>query len=322
MNNIFLNNQVIVYLLSEAILLLLMGVAFVVTVGILRHWDFGSFSQRQFKLERRAYLVMTVLIFVFVVKFFLLVYFVFAIDALAVLVPGAMCAAGVVSANDYGMPLLFVKLLILFLLLLWVALNRYDLEAKQYPIFRQKSWLFVLIFTLVLGEGWLDIVYFGGIDLRAPVSCCSALFGQLEGANPLPFGLDIPKLLGLFYLLYGVVMLSLVMGQRWVMLVASVLFMVLAYYSVVYFFGTYVYELPTHKCPFCMMQKEYYFVGYLIWGSLFMGTFWGLVWAIMGLYLGEDRAVERKRALGLLSLFVLLCTAYVALYYLKNGVLL
>jgi len=71
MNNIFLNNQVIVYLLSETILLVLLAVAFLVTVGLLRRWDFESFSQRQFALERRAYLVMTILLFVFVVKFFL-----------------------------------------------------------------------------------------------------------------------------------------------------------------------------------------------------------------------------------------------------------
>jgi len=322
MNNIFLNNQVIVYLLSEAILLVLLAVAFLVTVGLLRYWDFESFSERQFVLERRAYLVMTILLFVFIVKFFLILYFVFAIDNLAVLVPGAMCAAGVISANDYGMNLLFVKLVILFFLLLWMAFNRYDLEAKSYPLFRQKSWLFVVIFFLILGEGWLDLAYFSHIDLRAPVSCCSALFGQLEGANPLPFGLTVSQLLLLFYLLYGVSIGSMMFHQRVITLFAVLLFMVIAYYSVVYFFGTYVYELPTHKCPFCMMQREYYFVGYLIWGSLFIGGFLALVWAILGLYLGVDRSRERWSALGLLSLFVLLCSGYVAVYYLKNGVLL
>ena len=129
MSTLFLNNQVVVYLLSEGILLLLLAVAFVVTVGIVRRWDFGSFSERQFALERRAYLVMTILQFVFVVKFFLIAYFVFTIDDLAVLVPGTMCGAGVISANDYGMALLFVKLLLLFFLILWMALNRYDLKS-------------------------------------------------------------------------------------------------------------------------------------------------------------------------------------------------
>jgi len=322
MSTLFLNNQVVVYLLSEGILLLLLAVAFVVTVGIVRRWDFGSFSERQFALERRAYLVMTILQFVFVVKFFLIAYFVFTIDDLAVLVPGAMCGAGVISANDYGMALLFVKLLLLFFLILWMALNRYDLSAKAYPVFRQKSWLFIGIFLLVLLEGGLDLAYFSHIDLRVPVSCCSALFGQLEGANPLPFGLDIPKLLILFYLLYGVQALSLWQGQRWVVILSSLLFVMVAYYAVVYFFGTYVYALPTHKCPFCMMQKEYYFVGYAIWGTLFIGTYLSLTWALLGLYLKQKTQDGYRMPLWLLTAFVLLCSAYVAVYYLKNGVLL
>ena len=114
MNEILFSNQVIVYLLSEFTLFMLLFIAFVITVTILIKWDFNSYSEYQFRLERRAYLTMTILLFVFVVKFFLLIYFVFAIDSLSLLVPGAMCAAGVISANDYGMLLLLAKLLILF----------------------------------------------------------------------------------------------------------------------------------------------------------------------------------------------------------------
>jgi len=322
LNEILLNNQVLVYLLSEAVLFVLALVAFFVTAGLLRGWDFGSFSQGQFRLERRAYLVMTVISFVLVAKILLLIYFVYAIDALSLLVPGAMCAAGVISANGYGLNLLFVKLVILFVMLLWVALNRYDLEAKSYPIFRAKSWLFVGIFALLTLELWLDISYFIHIDITVPVSCCSALFGQLEGANPLPFGLDTRWLLILFYALYAVNILSLLTHQKATALIASALFVFVGYYAVVYFFGTYVYELPTHKCPFCMFQRDYYYVGYLIWGTLFVGIYEALIWSIMGLWLKTDRTQERHRALWLLSIFVLVCTAYVAVYYVRNGVFL
>jgi len=322
MNEILLNNQVLVYLLSEAVLFVLALVAFLVTVGLLRGWDFGSFSQRQFRLERRAYLVMSVIGFVFVAKLFLIIYFVYTIDALALLVPGAMCGAGVISANNYGLNLLFIKLVILFFLMLWLALNRYDLEAKNYPIFRAKSWLFVGIFALLAIELWLDLSYFIHIDITVPVSCCSALFGQLEGANPLPFGLNTRWLLILFYALYAVNILSLLTHQRATTLIASALFVFVAYYAVVYFFGTYVYELPTHKCPFCMFQRDYYYVGYLIWSTLFVGTFEALIWSIIGLWLKTDRTKERQRALWLLSIFVLVCSAYVVVYYVRNGVFL
>jgi len=320
MNEILLNNQVLVYLLSEAVLFVLALVAFLVTAGLLRGWNFGNFSQRQFRLERRAYLVMTVISFMLIAKILLLIYFVYAIDALSLLVPGAMCGAGVISANSYGLNLLFIKLVILFFLMLWLALNRYDLEAKGYPIFRAKSWLFVEIFALLTLELRLDISYFTHIDITVPVSCCSALFGQLEGANPLPFGLDTRWLLILFYVLYAVNILSLLTHQKATALIASALFVFVGYYAVVYFFGTYVYELPTHKCPFCMFQRDYYYVGYLIWGTLFVGTFEALIWSIMGLWLKTDRTKERQRALWLLSIFVFVCSAYIVVYYVRNGV--
>ncbi|MEA3457010.1 MAG: hypothetical protein U9R26_10930 [Campylobacterota bacterium] len=322
MNEILLSNQVIVYLLSESILFGLLFIAFVITLGILVRWDFGSYSEQQFRLERRAYLVMTILLFVFMVKFLLLVYFVFAIDSLSLLVPGAMCAAGVISANDYGMLLLFLKLVILLFLLLWMALNRYDLQAKNYPLFRIKSWLFVAIFLVIAIETGMDFAYFAHIDTLEPVNCCSTLYGQLEGANPLPFGLSTITLLVLFYLLYMVVMGATLSGQKILSIVGSLLFVVIAYYSVVYFFGTYIYELPTHNCPFCMLQKEYYYVGYLVWGTLFVGTYLGLISSVMEIGLKVERRGERHIALVLLSLFVLLCTGYVAVYYLRNGVFL
>ena len=322
MNPILLNTHTIVYLLSEGVLWLMMAIAAGVSVHILLRWDFGSTSEEQYALERRAYLVMTILLFVFAIKFLLLPFFVFGIDRLSDLVPGAMCAAGVISANGYGLPLLFLKLLILFLLLFWMALNHYDLEAKAYPWFRFKSWLFLGIFLLVSLELWMDWAYFTHIDIHRPVSCCSALFGQLEGANPLPFGLDIPKLLLLFYLLYALIVVASLTRQTFLSLLGYGLFVFVAYYAVVYFFGTYVYELPTHKCPFCMLQKEYGYVGYLIWGSLFGGVFLGLVAGLLHLLIGVETSRLARTALVLVSFFVLLCSLYVGVYYLRNGVLL
>ncbi len=322
MTPVLLNTQVLVYLLSEGVVWVLLAIAFGVSVYILWRWDFGSTSEVQYALERRAYLVMTIILAAFVLKFLLLPFFVFTIDRLSDLVPGAMCAAGVISANGYGLPLLFLKLLILFALLLWMAINHYDLEAKSYPWFRLKGALFLLIFVLVSAELWMDWAYFLHIDIHRPVSCCSALFGQLEGANPLPFGLDIPKLLLLFYLLYLLIVIATLAEQSWLQLAGYGLFVFVAYYAVVYFFGTYVYELPTHKCPFCMLQKPYQYVGYLIWGSLFGGVFLGSIAALLRLVLRVETRRLARVALGLISLFVLVCSLYVGVYYLRNGVLL
>lgn len=321
MSPLFFNNQVIVYLFSEIVLGVLTLYLFLLTIKFLRYWNFKSFSNLQLQLEKKAYLVSTIATSLFALKLTLLIYFVYTIDALSLIVPGAMCAAGVISANGYGMDLLLVKLIIIFTLLLFLVQNSYDLKAKDYPLFRLKSWTLVVAALLIFLEGYLDYNYFTHIDISTPVSCCSSLYGNLEGANPLPFGLNITTLLLLFFTLYIGVEIALFLESRVIVALSIILFGIIAYYSVVYFFGTYVYELPTHKCPFCMLQKEYCYVGYFIWGSLFFGLYFGLIWVIMS-YSGYKIERAKRFSMLILTLFVLLCSLYVAVYYIKNGVLL
>jgi len=313
--------NVLVYLLSESILGLLLLIAFGVVTKILLQWDFESFTPEQFKREQYAYLINTITLFIFVMKFLLLLYFAYTIDALSILVPGAMCAAGVITANGYGEPLLALKLTILFLLILWFYLNHYDLLSKNHQWFQEKSLLFMVIFLFVVLEMWLDFTYFTHIDTNQAVSCCSALFGQLEGANPLPFGLDTTTLLILFYLLFGLSILTLLLEKPLLYIPSNLLFVYLAYYSMVYFFGTYIYQLPTHKCPFCMLQSEYYYIGYLLWFSLFIGSFMGINRAIIILWLDPSHSLpSRNWVMGLLSFFVGVASLYPLIYYWRNGV--
>jgi len=322
MNEILLSNEVIVYLLSETVLYLLLLIAFLATLGLLKKWNFDVFTTEQFALENRSYLVMTIIFFVMLLKVVLLPYFVYTIDNLSDLIPGAMCGAGVIKANEYGNPLLALKIIILFLSGLWLSINTMDLKAKNYPYLKLKSWFFIIVFLLLSGEFLLDILYFTHIETTNPVSCCSVIFGQTGGANGLPFGLDVPKLLILFYLLFALIVLTVLSDLAVMTIVASLLFGIVAYYAVVYFFGTYIYELPTHQCPFCMLQDHYYYVGYLLWGLLLLGVFLTIDAAVMQGFFKQPAKSLKRISLLLLSLFVLLCSAYVAVYYFKNGVML
>jgi hypothetical protein len=321
-NEILLSSEVIVYLLSETILYLLLFIAFISTLGLLKRWNFDLFTTEQFALENRSYLIMTIIFFAMLLKVVLLPYFVYTIDNLSNLIPGAMCGAGVIKANEYGNPLLSLKIIILFLSALWLSMNSIDLKEKNYPYLKLKSWFFVLIFFMLSAEYLLDILYFTHIETTNPVSCCSVIFGQTGGVNGLPFGLDIPKLLILFYLLFALLILTTVSELAVMSIVTSILFGVIAYYSVVYFFGTYIYELPTHLCPFCMLQDHYFYVGYLLWGLLLLGVFLSIDAAIMQSFFRQPAKKLKRISLLLLSVFVLLCSAYVGVYYFKNGVLL
>jgi len=321
MDAIFLNNYVIVYLFSETVLLLLSIYMLFIDIKLIRYWDFNSFTSRQFKLEKEGFLLSTIATFSFIVKLTLLIYFVYMIDSLSTVISGAMCGAGVISANSYGLTLLFVKLTTIFTLMLFLVLNYLDLQAKDYPLFKVKIWVLLLSIFIIFLEVFLDISYFTNIDTSKLVSCCSSLYGNLEGANPLPFNLDIKMLLILFYTLFVALLSSILLELRVLTTVLILIFGAIAYYSVVYFFGTYIYQLPTHKCPFCMMQSDYYYVGYFVWGFLLSSLFFGLIWAIIGFL---NYKLERLKRLSILFLilFVLLCSGYVLFYYLKNGVFL
>ncbi len=322
MNEILLNTQVIIYFIGEFISFILLSISFIYALFILKSWNFENFNQKQFKLEEKSFLQSTIIYILFFIKIILLIFFIYTIDSLSLIIPGAMCAAGVISANSFGLKLLFIKIVIIFFLMLWLNIHKFDIKAINYPFIKIKSSLLIFIFILFLIEFTLDILYFTNININLPVSCCSTLFGQLEGQNPLPFGLNITTILVLFYLLFISTILFLINKQFIFSFFSSLLFIYISYYSVVYFFGIYIYELPTHKCPFCMMQKEYYYIGYFIWGTLFIGGFLAIIYSFLAITLKKILDNSRKIAITSLTIFVILCTFYVIKYYFINGVFL
>ncbi len=319
---IFFQNSVIVFIFIEALLLLLLSIAFFNVATILKSWDFKATSSKQYQLEKRSYLVLLIIFFTLSFKIVLLPYFTYMVDELSDLVPGAMCAAGVINSNEYGVWLLWLKVFILFLVGLWIIINHYDLKATDYPYFRKKLYLFIVIFLLIVLESFLDIFYLQNIVTQTPVSCCSSIYGASGISNPIPFDLHVSELLGLFYLLYALNVTTAIYRFAFFSLLGNIAFLYIAYYAVVYFFGTYIYELPTHLCPFCMLQSGYYYIGYFIWGSLFLGTFFGVSISIVEYITKINLSKMFRYSLIFNTIFILLCSFYVLMYYIRNGVFL
>jgi hypothetical protein len=321
-NPIFLDRNIFIYVLSEAIVWSVAFVTMPMALHLLRHWDYSSYTAVQFRLERRAYLLMSAAVFVFALKMVLLPYFIFTLDKLSAVVPGAMCAAGVISFDASGMDLLYIKIAVMFVLVLWLVINHYDLDEGTYRWSLLKYRLYVGIFGLLSIEFWLTLRFFNALDIHAVLNCCTTLYGLLEGMNPLPFGLEKSPMVALFYLIWLWIFFSHVADKPIRHLSGLILFGVIAYYSVLYFFGTYIYELPGHHCPFCMFQQDYYYVGYVVWGLLMGGLALGVA-ALFGELFMQQQPIRLKRLSSwMLSLFVLLCTAYVVSYVVRNGTLL
>ena len=318
MNNTLLHNQnVIILLFSSLISTIALAIAMVLAVDILMHWDVQKFDKKQYRLEKNSWLIATLIGFVAALKLIALPYFVFTIDALSSVVPGAMCGAGVISFNSYGLKLLFVKILEVGMLLFWLLLNRYDIKAL-YRWIKPKMWLVVVIFLLSCIQLWLEFSFFANIDIHQVTHCCSTLYGLLEGMNPLPYGLDTKRLLVLFFLLYALLISSYIAKEDLIFFIAIILFAQIAYYSVLYFFAPYIYEQPNHNCPFCMMQKEYHYVGYIVWGLFFMGIFLGVFSMFAKKVLQIKSQPYQKASVIVLGVFVILLSSYVAIYYYKH----
>ena len=55
------------------------------------------------------------------------------------------------------------------------------------------------------------------------------------------------------------------------------MFFIFSVVAIISFVSLYFYQLPTHHCPFCILQKEYYYIGYPLYAFLFAGSFLGIM---------------------------------------------
>lgn len=265
-------------LLADLLGLLFLAWAAVFAVGLLRHWDLRSGSTLQLELERRTYLVSAVLAFVLLTQAAALLLFVQNAERMAPLFVGAMCAVGTLNANPFGFPALNLRMVLFFLAGAWLVMNHMDNRAPDYPLTRAKYALLLLVAPVAAVAAGLQLAYFLNLDADVITSCCGTLFsvdreavsGDLAGLPPAP---AMAAFYGVFALLLAAGAAAAV--SRWarrLFLVLAPVAFVTAMTAVISFISLYVYEHPHHHCPFCMLQAEYGYVGYLLYGPLFLAT--------------------------------------------------
>lgn len=149
--NIFLLNDIIVFVFIEVILVILMLISEYSVIKILKNWNFSITTSLQYSLEKRNYLVNTIINFTIICKIILFFFFVKSLSELSNVVPGAMCIAGVIGANDYGEALLLLKIFIVFMLGIWLIINRVDIKSKKFIYIKSKYFFltsFCFLFSL------------------------------------------------------------------------------------------------------------------------------------------------------------------------------
>ena len=284
-------------LFGSGIVMLMMLYASTLGIQILLKWDFNSSSPQQLALERKTYLISTLTnyAFAFIVLSGLL--FVFTADDIHSMFVGAMCAVGSLNANPIGWNVLWLKIFIFFPSAIWLALNYFDQQAEDFPLVKLKYFFLLLITPLIALDLYFQIQYFLGLHPEYITSCCGALFSSQSSsiAGSLA-GMPVKRMIWIFYsclFLYCTFCTLCFFTKaaifRYLVSLSAIVFFLVAITSIVSFISIYIYEIPSHHCPFDILQKNYGYIGYPIYITLFCGV-------LFGLFPGVFQALKRYRS--------------------------
>ena len=138
------------------------------------------------------------------------------------------------------------------------------------------------ITPLLIAETYILVRYFLGLDADVITSCCGSLFSS-EGqyAAAAVQGPPAVQLQAVFYLALAATAVSGLYFLRkesgaYIFSALSLTAFVVSAWFMLHVVVLYIYELPTHHCPFCIFKKEYNFLGYPLYITLFSGGISGI----------------------------------------------
>ncbi len=277
-----LNPGILALLISSLLIGFMVLYSAVHGAQILRRWDITSGSELQLALERKTYLISTILSYFLGIQLVSLFLFIFTVDSLSPLFVGAMCAVGSLTVNGYGYPTLLLKLVNFILAGLWLIINHADNAGYDYPIIRKKYLLLILLTPLILAESALEIIYFLQMKPDIITSCCGSLFSpasrgiasEIAAVPVLPMKIAFAVTMGLTLITGTIFFLKQRLGGLFALLTGGN--SIVSLLSMVSFICLYIYEMPSHHCPFCILQKEYGYIGYPLYAALLLGSVTGM----------------------------------------------
>lgn len=286
-------------LIGGGLVVALMLAGSVIGVRVLRHWDPSSVSEYQLVLERRSYLVSVLVNVALWIEIGSALLFIHTVDDLHELFVGAMCATGSLNANPVGWWVLATKAAMVLLFPVWIALNRLDQRAGDFPAMRLKNALLLALTPIAVADLVLQLRYFRGIEPDIITSCCGSLFSESDDrvmgdVASLPASTTLP--------IFGVVSVVFLIALVWTRVgsgsvariavaVLSPMVLVVGIVAIISFVSVAYYELPTHHCPFDLFQAGNGYVGYPL--------VTGLVVAVVAAFLvGVFVPVGRRTGLG------------------------
>ena len=280
----FLNSWSLGLTISSLLVLFLGIFAGRTAVRVLRYWNPARDSNLQIKLENEIWLASTLVEYGLGFQIFTLILFVLAADHFCKVIVGAMCATGALLANSFGMPALFVKIAGVFLYGFWIVLHKLDISVETYPLVKLKYIFLLLILPVLFADFILQTLYIANLSPDIITSCCAVVFGSgaKTGQNLLENFREQTVLLlyyGAILVLFGTGCLLL---KRWIMPLVAIYssgwlaFLGVATVAIITVFSSYIYAMPYHKCPFCILKPQYHYIGFILYFTLIPASFLGI----------------------------------------------
>jgi len=323
----FLNSWSLGLTLAGLIIFVLGVFACRTAIRVLRHWNPHSDDNLQIKLENEIWLASTLVEYGLGFQILTLVLFVLAADTFCQVIVGAMCATGALLANNFGMPALLVKIAGVFIYGFWIVLHKLDISSATYPLVKIKYIYLLLVLPLLLADIILQTLYIANLSPDIITSCCAVVFAASgETGRNLLAGYSQTTLLHLYYSTIIVLLgLGCILLKYWLLPLAAVFsagwfwFLGLATVAIITVFSSYIYAMPYHHCPFCILKPEYHYIGFALYFTLIPASFFGFSTVLVEPFKNMDNleAAIRKyqRTAILISLVLLLFLAAISSYH-------
>ncbi len=165
----------------------------------------------------------------------------------------------------------------------------------------------MLIYPLAIIETLLLFMFALNLDPSVITSCCGSVFNEgAEGLGGTLAGASAGVILPLFFSTIILLLCNRLVSKRWSaekkwsgnLLEFSlwVGFFISAIMVIVSFISVYVYEMLSHKCPFCFMGTEYNYYGVPLYFFLFVATATGMTKGLLG-YVNQPECLKEKAAI-------------------------
>lgn len=264
--------------------LLLTGRAALLAWQIVRRWNRAGSDAAQLALERQAELLGPLVRCALTFEVVALLLFVFTTDALHPLFVGAMCATGTLNLHPSGWWALLVRIALCFAAGYWLTLDRLDRSSEESPLLRRKFLLLFALVPLVALAGGLQLRFFLALQPAVVTSCCGSLFSGSDSVAADLAALPSRPAIVVCYLLLALCLLASAVSLRWpgatpryLLSLAGTALLPAALTAIVAGISLYIYQTPTHHCPFDMLQRQHGYLGYPLYASLFGAVHFALL---------------------------------------------